>query len=92
MRLKNNIVRDQKYHDWIKTNACLVCSNPYVDAHHVWHSGGRYPNDHLLIPLCRPHHSDYHNHGHSHFETKWNVCLMTEIINYLSRYVQLEVK
>jgi hypothetical protein len=84
---KYNIFKDEAYKAWIKLQPCLVCGGHYVDCHHVWHSGGKLANDYCGVPLCREHHSIYHQMGHDSFEEKFSFDLKSIIINYLGGYI-----
>jgi len=64
------------YRDHVKQLPCLVCGVPAVDAHHIRETlprtMGRQVSDVWVVPLCRAHHTDLHNHS----RTFWSDVLM----------------
>ncbi|GAH10031.1 unnamed protein product, partial [marine sediment metagenome] len=56
------LVKDPEYLKWIREQGCAICGAP-SEPHHMWHSGGALCNDNLAVPLCREHHTDYHQMG-----------------------------
>lgn len=75
--------KNKEYEAWVKTLPCIVCNQEGVDPHHVWHARR---NDYLCIPLCRPHHTEYHSIEWKKFEEKHNIDLSWEIIKLLIKY------
>ena len=59
----------KKFIKYIKEMPCSVCGNGDVDAHHLEAIGmgnnrkKKNDKDFSCVPLCRIHHSEYHNMG-----------------------------
>ena len=81
----------KKYLNYIKGKPCTVCGQTPVDPHHMEAVGMGGANkdgykDYSCVPLCRYHHTEYHNNGINYFETRYNVSLWQDAFNLLRRY------
>ena len=82
----------KKYLEYIKEKPCLVCGKMPVDPHHMEAVGMGGANrdgfkDYSCVPLCRIHHSEYHQNGIHKFEEKYQVNLWKDAFNLLRRYL-----
>ena len=80
-----NPLRVSGYTRHVKTFECSVrgCEEKGIDPHHI-RKGipdedkggmGEQPHDKWAVPLCRVHHTEYHNIGHDTFEAKHGLNL-----------------
>ena len=81
----------KKYLNYIKDKPCTVCGQTPVDPHHMEAVGMGGANkdgykDYSCVPLCRYHHTEYHNNGINYFEARYNVNLWQDAFNLLRRY------
>ena len=56
-------LRDKKHLRWVTTLPCCVCHATPCDAAHIriaWHRMAQKPPDNLVVPLCRPCHTEQH--------------------------------
>ena len=78
------------YRDHVKSLPCIVCAVPAVDAHHIRETFartmGRRISDIWVVPLCRAHHTDLHNHS----RTFWSDVLMDPQIACAAMFKQWE--
>lgn len=71
---------------FVKTFSCAVCGSYEVDAHHLdtIGMGGNRKGDNIedfsCVPLCRVHHSEWHQTGDYKFTDKYHINLWR--INY----------
>ena len=84
----------KKYIEYIKGHLCAVCAQTPVDAHHMEAVGMGGANkdghkDYSCVPLCRYHHTEYHNAGIKYFRSHYNVDLWQDAFNLLRRYFVL---
>ena len=79
----------KEYIEYIKTKPCSICFKFPVDAHHLEAIGmgnnrqNDTPKDLTCVPLCREHHSEYHNIGFKCLFSKYNINLWEEAFNLL---------
>lgn len=73
MRPDDVIWKSEKYRRFIRDHlSCYICNRPLVfenenyESHHIRHSGGKKPSDHLLSALCLGCHNRFHA-NESHF-------------------------
>lgn len=71
-------IKDEKYLNFIRSKPCSVCQTSPSDPHHLV-SRGAGGSDYQTVPLCREHHSEYHQRGEAAFEERyrqkvWRVC------------------
>lgn len=79
-------IQDEKYLAFVREFDCLVCSNP-SEAHHLVTGGmGSKGPDYTAVPLCRLHHSEYHQIGHGPFAHKFDVDLWRAVANLVTLY------
>ena len=84
-----------EYVDFIRNiGYCCVCYHKgFVDPHHLISIGmggnRKKPNvkHYSCIPLCRHHHTEYHNKGKLAFEKYHNVNLFELAFHFLSNYI-----
>lgn len=57
------------YLQWIKTLPCVICSH-HSEPHHL-DTTASWGSDYSAVPLCRTHHSEWHNLGLRKFEDKY---------------------
>lgn len=57
--------------DHVRKLRCLVCGVQNPDAHHL--EAGGMGSDFSVIPLCREHHSEYHQIGKRAFNEKYDL-------------------
>jgi hypothetical protein len=65
---------DRGYLVFVRKQRCAVCRRDHPDAHHLKTraSGG---SDYTAVPLCRVHHSEWHQIGGRRFEDRHGVNL-----------------
>ena len=81
----------KKYLEYINKKPCTVCGQTPVDPHHMEAVGMGGANrdgykDYSCVPLCRYHHTEYHNNGIHYFEARYNVNLWQDAFNLIRRY------
>jgi hypothetical protein len=85
------------YISFIKHKNCCVCYDKTVgvDAHHLKAIGmgsnrkKMTDDDHInhgVVPLCRPHHQEYHSIGLKDFDSKYGVNLWKDCYGFLMEY------
>ena len=75
--------RSEKYLAWIRTLPCCICGIPSSVAHHVkgvGHFSGAAlkASDILTMPLCIPHHSEFHSDPELLDEQYYYICRTVE--------------
>lgn len=81
------------YIEFVKTRPCCICNAYPVDAHHLSAIGmGRnrknnYDEDFTCVPLCRKHHTEYHNSGLIAINNKYGVDLWREAFMLLKAQI-----
>jgi hypothetical protein len=58
-------MKDEKYLKWIRQQPCGVCGRFPSDPHHLRDPNGKHTrrfSDLFVIPLCRKHHREVHDH------------------------------
>ncbi len=79
--------KSPKHLAWIRTHQCAVhspdCSGP-IDAHHT-KTRGSGGGDDGAVPLCRFHHSQFHNKGRVTFDRMHGVKLIDVAAEYYNR-------
>ena len=79
----------KEYIEYIKHKPCSICFKTPVDAHHLEAIGmgsnreKHTQKDLTCVPLCREHHSEYHNIGFKGIFSKYNINLWEEAFNLL---------
>jgi hypothetical protein len=91
------------YLSFIRKKPCSVCYDTMVDsdAHHLKSVGmgnkrkDMSEDDHVnrgVVPLCRPHHQEYHSIGLKSFDEKYGVNLWRDCYQFLLEYINQREK
>ena len=80
-------LRDEKYLDWIRAQPCAVCLKYGAEPHHM-QTRGAGGSDHLVVPLCRLHHTMIHTIGLAELEDRLGINLWRVVGECLSGYVR----
>ena len=70
---------------WIRSQPCVICGDRHTQAAHVRSRGAGGKAD-VLVPLCVQHHTEQHTVGIRTFESRHNVDLTLEALDYESRW------
>lgn len=85
--MKPKRIENRQLIDEIKEEPCLICSKTPVDAHHLTSVGaGGDDTEDNLAPLCRKHHSEFHQYGLSKFCWKY-----PKIREFLTKHKRLDL-
>ncbi len=97
MNPKDITFKSSRYRLWLRNNECCpFCEEELLNepesyqGHHHYHSGGKRPSDHLIVPMCTPCHSKFHeneaafNEKYGMTDQKWLLI----IIGCLARYIE----
>jgi len=80
--------RNDKYLDFIRKQSCIICGKK-SDAHHIETGGmGIKASDYRTIPLCRTHHTEFHNIGRTAFEERYLLKLDKIVIEFLEKFIE----
>lgn len=77
---------DADYLRFIRRQGCLLHNQVAADAHHI-PSRGAGGSDYRAVPLCRPHHREFHKRGLAWFTVEYNVDIQAEQIRFLEMYL-----
>ena len=84
--------KNDGYRKFISEKPCLVCDKPGCDPHH-WHTFASQRNDLFCIPLCREHHTLFHNIGVKSFLAETNIrqdYVYKTMVLYITEYLGLK--
>lgn len=78
---KKKRVKDPAYIEYIRSIPCIVCLLKGLESasedHHVNEKGkgsmGSKTDDRRAIPLCHPHHAEFHDTGRETFSKKYDL-------------------
>ena len=79
------------YLRYIRSMGCAICRRD-AEPHHLEAIGmGRDRKKDLkehysAVPLCREHHTEFHQTGHSKFQKRYNINLWKECFKYIRHY------
>lgn len=72
-----NELNPMKYIDWVRLLPCVICLKPESDPHHINKKGhgsmAKKASDSRTIPLCRYHHTKYHQIGRDTFASEYEI-------------------
>ena len=77
-------IKDKEYLEYIREHNCLLCRD-MGEPHHLT-TRGSYGSDYTAIPLCRSHHSSYHDYGIATFEVRYHINVWKEAHRLLEGY------
>lgn len=89
---KSKTNRDPKYLKWLRSQACVVCSNTNTEAHHTSTGGmGIKGSDYEAVPVCHTCHMMLHNQYAKN--SYWDENILKSIIErLLTKYRGLHEK
>ena len=85
MLLKPKRIEDKEYLEYIREHNCLLCRN-MGEPHHLTTRGG-YGSDYTAVPLCRKHHTYWHDFGNTVFEVTYEINTWKEAHRLLERFM-----
>ena len=86
--IRNRAVYEQ-FMNFIRAQPCCVCTAP-SDPHHIKTVGAEGEN-YYVAPVCRRHHTEFHNIGKLKFEEKNNVNLYDVLIVMLVSFIDNQI-
>jgi hypothetical protein len=92
VKQKEKPFRSQRYMNWVKTLPCCVCGTDQgCDPHHIkghGFGGSVKPDDRLVMPLCREHHTEFHDYPYQRFDNRWSTFNEPGQIFFVKRTLQ----
>jgi hypothetical protein len=95
LRQRQPRIKDEGHRKRVGRLSCCICGRSPCEAAHIRFSGetggkqnpgmGRKPDDSLVVPLCREHHSEQHKIGERKFWEKYGIDPHV-VARYLYRY------
>lgn len=73
--------------EWVKHQPCCVCGYCVCENAHTTTGGvGRKADADHIVPLCRAHHRELHQHGQATFEATYGIRLESVAVNTALAY------
>src|SRR3990167_10518737 len=70
---------------WIREQRCIICGGLAEPSHIVSRGAGGWDVGNT-VPLCRPHHQEFHDWGIWTFQERWRVDLKDVAADYAAEY------